>query len=296
MICPVLVMLSDSCDPGSFRHGCAGLSSANGNFNQSDRLRQLLLYGLYRQDRSLHRRMAKNVVLPGCDQYRISRQRRSAEKVPAISLMRSSEPLSTLLFVDPVMGDSGVKYDIFTPRLQQQMQKLVSHADVITPNLTELCLLTHSDFAGLTKYKDEPDYLDRIARIAAPLKETQIQTIIVTGILYQAPSDDTVKYYNLVLENDQISVISSGIHGGSYSGTGDLLSAVVCASMVQGKSAAAGVEKACRFIERSLIDTVATRFRAMMESILNPIFLCCLTDIYKINKTQGGNYHVIYNH
>ena len=50
---------------------------------------------------------------------------------------------------------------------------------------------------------------------------------------------------------------SRGIHGGSYSGTGDLLSAVVCASMVQGKSAAAGVEKACRFIERSLIDTVA---------------------------------------
>ena len=137
------------------------------------------------------------------------------------------------------------------------MQKLVSHADVITPNLTELCLLTHSDFAELTRHQDEPDYLNRIARIAAPLKETQIQTIIVTGILYQAPSDDTVKYYNLVLENDQINVISSGIHGGSYSGTGDLLAAVVCASMVQGKSAAAGVEKACRFIERSLIDTVA---------------------------------------
>ena len=109
---------------------------------------------------------------------------------------------STLLFVDPVMGDSGIKYDIFTPRLQQQMQKLVSHADVITPNLTELCLLTHSDFAELTRHQDEPDYLDRIARIAAPLKETQIQTIIVTGILYQAPSDDTVKYYNLVLENE----------------------------------------------------------------------------------------------
>ena len=36
-----------------------------------------------------------------------------------------------------------------------------------------------------------------------------------------------------------------------------MFSAVVCASMVQGKSAAAGVEKACRFIERSLIDTVA---------------------------------------
>ena len=231
------------------------LSSANGNFNQSDRLRQLLLYGLYRQDRSLHRRMAKTWSYLDAISTGYLGSADQAEKI--LNFCEKFRTPSTLLFVDPVMGDSGVKYDIFTPRLQQQMQKLVSHADVITPNLTELCLLTHSDFVGLTKYKDEPDYLDRIARIAAPLKETQIQTIIVTGILYQAPSDDTVKYYNLVLENDQISVISSGIHGGSYSGTGDLLSAVVCASMVQGKSAAAGVEKACRFIERSLIDTVA---------------------------------------
>ena len=196
----------------------------------------------------------KNVALPWISTGYLG-SADQAEKI--LNFCEKFRTPSTLLFVDPVMGDSGIKYDIFTPRLRQQMQKLVSHADVITPNLTELCLLTHSDFAELTRHQDEPDYLDRIARIAAPLKETQIQTIIVTGILYQAPSDDTVKYYNLVLENDQINVISSGIHGGSYSGTGDLLAAVVCASMVQGKSAAAGVEKACRFIERSLIDTVA---------------------------------------
>lgn len=178
-----------------------------------------------------------------------------AEKI--LNFCEEFQTPSTLLFVDPVMGDSGVKYDIFTPKLQKQMQKLVSHADVITPNLTELCLLTHTDFAELTSHQNEPDYLERIAQTTIPLKETQIQTIIVTGILYQAPSDTTVKYYNLVLEKGQVNAISSEIHGGSYSGTGDLLSAVVCASMVQGKSATAGVEKACRFIESSLIDTVA---------------------------------------
>lgn len=164
---------------------------------------------------------------------------------------------ATLLFVDPVMGDSGVKYDIFTPRLQKQMQNLVSHADVITPNLTELCLLTHSDYADLIVHSKEPDYLERIAKIAAPLKETQIQTIIVTGILYQAPEDKKEKYYNLILEKDTVNAISSDIHGGSYSGTGDLLAAVVCASMVRGENATTGVRKACRFIEASLIDTVA---------------------------------------
>lgn len=164
---------------------------------------------------------------------------------------------STLLFVDPVMGDSGRKYDIFTPRLQEQMQKLVSHADVITPNLTELCLLTHTDYAALTSHAKDPDYLKQIAQIAAPLKDTQIQTIIVTGILYQSSDDKSEKYYNLILEKDAVNAVSSEIHGGSYSGTGDLLAAVVCASMVRGESALSGVTRACRFIEASLIDTVA---------------------------------------
>ena len=52
----------------------------------------------------------------------------------------------TLLLVDPVMGDSGHTYDIYTETFGTQMKRLVQRADVITPNLTELCLLTDIDY------------------------------------------------------------------------------------------------------------------------------------------------------
>src|SRR5690606_35810625 len=43
----------------------------------------------------------------------------------------------TKLLVDPVMGDSGEIYDIFTEELLVLMRELVKRADVITPNITE---------------------------------------------------------------------------------------------------------------------------------------------------------------
>ena len=47
----------------------------------------------------------------------------------------------TLLLVDPVMGDDGNAYPFFTPGLLNGMKELTLEADVITPNLTEACLL-----------------------------------------------------------------------------------------------------------------------------------------------------------
>lgn len=55
------------------------------------------------------------------------------------------------LLVDPVMGDEGRVYKMFTPNLLEQMKCLAARADVITPNLTELCLLTGNDFRELNR-------------------------------------------------------------------------------------------------------------------------------------------------
>ena len=48
----------------------------------------------------------------------------------------------TFLLVDPVMGDNGSRYPVFTSRMEAEMKALTERADIITPNLTELCLLT----------------------------------------------------------------------------------------------------------------------------------------------------------
>ena len=39
------------------------------------------------------------------------------------------------------MGDNGKTYDLFTPPLLREMRRLALDADIITPNLTEACML-----------------------------------------------------------------------------------------------------------------------------------------------------------
>ena len=161
----------------------------------------------------------------------------------------------TLLLVDPVMGDSGHTYDIYTETFGTQMKRLVQRADVITPNLTELCLLTDTDYSSLTARSGAPDYLETIAALGQKLLAQGIKTVIITGILYQSPTDREKRYYNLVLEENAVTPISSAIHGGSYSGTGDLLASVVCAGMVRGDSALESVRRAVHFLETALAET-----------------------------------------
>ena len=164
---------------------------------------------------------------------------------------------NTLLFVDPVMGDMGKVFDMYTPALREQMRRLALHADVITPNLTECCLLADADYDAIFSHTGEPDYLRRIEMMAKPLLKSRISTVIITGIIHKAAEDSAPKYYNLIVSSDGCQSVSSEIHGGSYSGTGDLLASVVCADMVRGNSAYCGVSRAVRFLEEALTETAA---------------------------------------
>ena len=47
----------------------------------------------------------------------------------------------SLTVIDPVLGDNGKLYSNFNESMVVEMQHLVTHADVITPNLTELFYL-----------------------------------------------------------------------------------------------------------------------------------------------------------
>ena len=164
---------------------------------------------------------------------------------------------NTLLFVDPVRGDMGTVFDMYTPALREQMRRLALHADVITPNLTECCLLADADYDVILSHAGEPDYLRHIEAMARPLLKSRVNTVIITGIIHKASEDPAPKYYNLIVTSDGCQSVSSEIHGGSYSGTGDLLASVVCADMVRGNSAYCGVARAVRFLEAALAETAS---------------------------------------
>ena len=51
------------------------------------------------------------------------------------------ENKNTFIVVDPVMGDDGVMYPIFSEEMRIKIKNLVKIANLTTPNLTEACFL-----------------------------------------------------------------------------------------------------------------------------------------------------------
>ena len=174
-----------------------------------------------------------------------------------LNFINSFETENTLVLVDPVMGDGGRTYSLFTDTLACKMKKLVTAADVITPNLTECCILCDIDYCEFVKNAESPDFIDRIAELGkALLKRYGVKIVIITGIEHK-DSDGTIKVLNLVASDEEVFCVSCKKIGGSYSGTGDLFASVIFSGLLRGDSLRATVNLAVNFIETSLHDTVS---------------------------------------
>lgn len=166
----------------------------------------------------------------------------SARQIEIVSqFINEFKTENTVLIVDPVMGDYGVKYDTYTEEMCEKMKMLVSMSDIITPNLTECCILTD------TAYRDDIDYTD-VRKMAEKLSDMGPDKIVITGI----ERKDYIN--NFVYEKGkEEKIIKSKKIGISRSGTGDIFSAIISADAVNGVEFETSVRKAIRFIRRCIV-------------------------------------------
>lgn len=164
----------------------------------------------------------------------------AAQMAAAEAFLDSFQTDSTLVLVDPVMGDNGALYPAYDRAACAQMQRLAARADVLTPNLTELCILTGTPYTSLT------GGLAQIAALTKPL--AQGRSVAVTGI------PDGGDLCNLIMQNGDTAVVRAKRSGGRYSGTGDLFAAVLCGAMLHGSTAAQAADLAARFIALAVAD------------------------------------------
>lgn len=156
----------------------------------------------------------------------------------------------TLIVVDPVMADNGKLYKSYSLELCHEVSLLSQKANVITPNLTELCLLAQKSYKELTAMNASDDYLDLIAKTARRLLTSTLNTVIVTGI----KRGDSI--CNIIVTRDDASAIKTEYHKGSFSGTGDIFASVISAELAKGMSVTYAVKKASSFIEKGVRDAV----------------------------------------
>lgn len=165
------------------------------------------------------------------------------------SFIKKFKTKNTVLVVDPVMADDGEIYGTYSKELCEKVAEIAKSADIITPNLSELCILAGANYADIIEKSEDENYIDFICSIAEKLITETLKSVIVTGVRYKG------EIYNILCEKDKCSYVKSKIFGGSYSGTGDLFASVIAAKAVQGVPLKNAVNTASRFLEKSTEST-----------------------------------------
>lgn len=161
----------------------------------------------------------------------------------------------TMLLVDPVMGDTGEVYKLFTDELLQRMRELVKCADVITPNVTECCLLTGVSYEKLHNYSNEKDFIKAIEEAGNKLQQETGAKVIITGV--NPPAQNMNKHFigNMYLDGNKTFYSAMEYNGKSYSGTGDLFASVIMGSLMRGDDLEKSVQLAQDFLKAAIHDT-----------------------------------------
>ena len=140
------------------------------------------------------------------------------------------------VLLDPVMGDSGKRYSTYTQEMCDAMRHLVADADVITPNLTEACLLT-----GMPYHGEAISHAEAVS-LAEQLMTLGCRAVVITGIV----REDAIG--NLTYDGSTAHISSVHRTECLFSGTGDLFASVLCGALARGISLQHAAEIAAAFI------------------------------------------------
>lgn len=150
----------------------------------------------------------------------------------------------TLVVVDPVMGEGGELYSTYTEELMWGMSELCRYADVITPNLTEACFLTGTEYRD-TSAMSAKELESFAAELCHKLESTGAKRTVVTG---------------LHVKNDRLCVCAKDNVSGelftytfpkvnkNYPGTGDLFASVLLGALMRGDCFDAAIRLSADFV------------------------------------------------
>ena len=132
----------------------------------------------------------------------------------------------TVVFIDPVMADNGKLYPGFTPEFADAMAKLCGKADVIVPNLTEACFMTH------TEYREDWDEA-YIRELLAKLAALGAKKVVLTGICFE---EGKTGFVGMDSATGEFFTHAHDKVAASYHGTGDIFSSTAVGALMRGKT------------------------------------------------------------
>ncbi len=151
---------------------------------------------------------------------------------------------NTTIIVDPAMGENGKPYPTYTKEMCDEMKRLTEYADIITPNLTECCMLTGAE------YKPEGWKKEELYNMAQKLLGFGAKKVVISGV-------HMGRYIgNVIGEADKKPRIIKHEKTGDYrSGTGDIYAAIIAADSINRVDFESSVRKAAGFVKKAVAAT-----------------------------------------
>lgn len=181
-----------------------------------------------------------------------------------LDFIKDFKRTSTMVVVDPVMGDHGKLYSTMDRAMVYKMRDLIKKADIITPNLTEaLYLLGEEDWKDISEEKIK-DMLIQLASYGPKI-------VIITS----APDDLSTESINVFAydrEEDEFFKLTSQRIPIDFPGTGDTFTSVLIGELLNGRDLYKAVKTAMDFvflaIEESIKFSYPSREGILLEKVL----------------------------
>lgn len=188
-------------------------------------------------------------------------------KLVSTYIKEAKNKFRPLVILDPIMGDHGTCYRTITPEFCEEMKLLLPYADIITPNITEACLLTDTTYHSGSYTEEE------LLNIVEKLHKLCASQIVITGM------KDERNFYNFIYEDNlTYRVMETPIAGASRPGTGDIFTSIISALVLRNFSLNEATKVACDFI--STCTSAASEMNIpVQEGVALELFLSQLTAI-----------------
>ncbi|MDU1891036.1 MAG: pyridoxamine kinase [Dysgonomonas sp.] len=170
----------------------------------------------------------------------------------------------SLVVVDPVLGDNGRLYTGFDNRIAEEMRLLISMANVITPNLTEVSYLLDIPYEDRHSIEKLKDYLLK-------LSEKGPQIVIITNVpVLNDPHQTSVYAYNR--KGNRFWKVTCPYLPAHYPGVGDTFTSVITGALMQGDSLPMALDRATQFCYQGIRATFGyeydTKEGILLEKVL----------------------------
>ena len=167
----------------------------------------------------------------------------SEEQIEIVTdMIKSFRTPETKVVIDPIMGDHGKAYQTYTPQMCSRMRDLVGFGDIVTPNLTEACILTGREYRPKDWKRSE------LLQMAGEIRSMGPEAVVITGV------KEGGYITNVVSEKDRPAAFLRTLRvGQERPGTGDVFSSIVAAQTVKGIPLRNGVKIAAHFVKNCIL-------------------------------------------